>query len=176
MSNKLGLLSEDEVRQVARIVEALDHSTFDYLQLELGDLKLTIGKGAGVPLAAPAAAVPVAAAPVAAMPAAPASLAAPAPAPAPIAAPAPAAVADGTVAITSPIMGRFYAQPEPGAPPFVAVGMSVTEDTTVGLVEVMKVFNAITARVRGVVTEICIRDADLIEFGQVMYRVRPVAA
>ena len=49
-------LSEDEVRQISRIIDTLNHSTFDYLQLEFGALKLTIGKGAqvGAPSSAPA--------------------------------------------------------------------------------------------------------------------------
>ena len=81
------------------------------------------------------------------------------------------AVQQGPVAITAPIMGRFYAQPEPGT--FRGVGAMVSKDTTVALIEVMKVFNAVPAGVSGVVTEICLQDAEIIEYGQVMFRVRP---
>jgi biotin carboxyl carrier protein len=86
------------------------------------------------------------------------------------------AVQQGTVAITAPIMGRFCAQPEPGTAPFVVVGAMVrknTKDTTVALIEVMKVFNAVPAGVSSVVTDICMQDAEIIEYGQVMFRVRP---
>ena len=49
--------------------------------------------------------------------------------------------------ITAPLLGTFYVAPEPGAPPFVKVGQQITEDTTVGLIEVMKVFNSVRAAV-----------------------------
>lgn len=163
-------LSEDEVRQISRIIDTLNHSTFDYLQLEFGALKLTIGKGAqvGVPSSAPA---PT---PVAASVAAPATVAAAAPS-APASAPASADVplAAGEVAITASMIGRFYSQPEPGAAAYVSVGATVREDSTVGLVEAMKMFNAVHAGVNGVITRICVQDAALVEYGQVLFHVRP---
>ena len=163
-------LSEDEVRQISRIIDTLNHSTFDYLQLEFGALKLTIGKGAqvGAPSSAPA---PT---PVAASVAAPATVAAAAPS-APASAPASADVplAAGEVAITASMIGRFYSQPEPGAAAYVSVGATVREDSTVGLVEAMKMFNAVHAGVNGVVTRICVQDAALVEYGQVLFHVRP---
>jgi acetyl-CoA carboxylase biotin carboxyl carrier protein len=162
-------LTEDEVRQVARLIETLNGSTFDYLQLELGELKLTIAKsGAAVPgasaasPAAPAASVAPAAAAAATAP--PAAGAAPA---------AAAAVDDGTRAITSPMIGRFYSQSEPGAAPYVTVGAKVDETSTVGLVEAMKMFNAVHAGVKGTITQILVQDAALVEYGQVLFRVKP---
>lgn len=174
MSDSLSSLKEEDVQQLARIIESLEQSAFDYLQLQVGDMKVTIGKG-NVPVAgAPAFAAP--AAPAYAPPPATQVQAAPAPAPTP-AAPARKAAAGptpaGMIDIKSEIMGMFYAQPEPGAPPFVAIGAEVKEDTTVCLVEVMKTFNAIPAGVRGVITEICVENAQLVEYGQVMFRVRP---
>lgn len=176
MSNAFGSLNDDEIKQMARLIEALEQSTFDYLQLEVGDLKVTIGKGS-VPPNGVAPTVSAAAAPAAAP--APQLHAAPRATPqaAPPAQPAKdeATAADGTVAITAPIIGRYYAQPEPGAPPFVTVGATVTEDTTVGLIEVMKTFNAVRAGVSGVIAELCVADAQLVEYGQVLFRVRPAA-
>jgi len=190
VSNTFDSLSDDDVRQIALLVETLDRSNFDYLQVDVGNLKVTIGKGNAPPgaVAAPgAAAVPAAwpgtAAPV--IPGAPAAAAAAAPVPAPGSAPVPAAAQaavateqapeDGTVAIVAPLMGRFYAKPEPGAAPFVSVGTAVNADTTVGLIEVMKVFTAVRAGVSGVVTEICVQDAGFIEYGHILFRVRPAA-
>ena len=72
-------------------------------------------------------------------------------------------------------MGRFYAKPEPGAAPFVSVGAEVNPDTTVALIEVMKVFTAIRAGVHGVVTEVCVQNEQYIEYGQILFRVRPAA-
>ncbi len=178
MSNKIDSLTDDEVRQITQLVETLEKSSFDYLQLTVGDLKVTIGKGGvppgqGEPAAAAPAAVPAAPAPapVAAAPAPAAPPVMPAPKPASQAASAPAA--DGTVAIVAPMMGRFYAKPEPGAAPFVTVGAKVSADSTVGLIEVMKVFTAVRAGVEGVITEICVQDAQFIEYGHVLFRVRP---
>jgi acetyl-CoA carboxylase biotin carboxyl carrier protein len=158
-------LSEDEVRQIGRIIEILSRSDFDHLQLEFGDLKLTIGKGGALTAAAaaPQAAVHAAqphASTSAAMPLQAATRDEP---------------QDGSVAVTAPLLGRFYSQPEPGATPFVSVGSDVSEDTTVGLIEVMKTFNAVRAGVSGTVTQICVRDAELVEYGQALLRVRPPA-
>ena len=75
--------------------------------------------------------------------------------------------------IVVPLIGRFYTQSEPGGPPFVSVGSEVTEDMTVGLIEVMKTFNAVRAGVDGVFTEICVQDTQLVEYGDVLFRVRP---
>ncbi len=167
-------LSEDEVRQISRIIDTLNHSTFDYLQLEFGALKLTIGKGAqvGAPSSAPSGAPSGAPAP--APVAAPAAVAAAAPS-ASASAPASADVplAAGEVAITASMIGRFYSQPEPGAAAYVSVGATVREDSTVGLVEAMKMFNAVHAGVNGVITRICVQDAALVEYGQVLFHVRP---
>jgi biotin carboxyl carrier protein len=49
----------------------------------------------------------------------------------------------------------------------------VTGETTVGLIEVMKTFNAVSAGISGVVTEICVQDAQLVEYGDVLIRIRP---
>src|SRR5262249_1913313 len=82
------------------------------------------------------------------------------------------AAARSSLEIKSPIMGMFYAQPEPGAPPFVTLGAVVDEGTTVGLVEVMKTFNAVSAGVSGKIVEVCARNGELVEFGQVLFRVQ----
>jgi acetyl-CoA carboxylase biotin carboxyl carrier protein len=170
-------LTEDEVRRIGRIIETLEQSTFDYLQLELGALKLTVAKGnaaMALPTAAPAVAAPAPAPTPAAPPPAP-SVASPAPAgtaSAPAAAAASAA-GSGLVDIVSPMIGRFYSQPEPGAAPFVTPGAKVGPETTVGLVEAMKMFNAVHAGTTGTIAEVCVQDATIVEYGQVLFRVRP---
>jgi acetyl-CoA carboxylase biotin carboxyl carrier protein len=133
----------------------------------------------GTALGAPASAQPspaasaAAAAPVAAAAPAQTSSAASATAPSRKPAASTASAPAGTIDIKAQIMGMFYAQPEPGAPPFVSVGAQVKKDTTVCLIEVMKTFNAMTAGVNGVITEICAENAQLVEYGQVLFRVRP---
>lgn len=177
MNKPLAILGDEEVRQIALLVETLEHSTFDFLQMELGDLKVTIGKGNAPPGKGAAAAAPSASVVPQAAAVAPGS---PAPAVAEPKSPAiPEAKAspgqDGTVAVVTPMIGRFYAKPEPGAAPFVSVGTEVKPDSTVALVEVMKVFTAVCAGVQGVVTEICVQDGQLVEYGQVLFRVRLAA-
>ena len=171
-------LSASDIRQIAALMEALDRSGFDTLQIETGDLKLSLSKG-GAPAASAAVAPAAPPAPMPAPAAAPVRQAAPpAPAAAAPAAPRPAAAPaadDGTVSIRSPIMGQFYSRPDPAAPPFVTLGSQVEPETTVALVEVMKVFNAITAGVKGEIVEICVQDAEPIELGQILFKVRPAA-
>jgi acetyl-CoA carboxylase biotin carboxyl carrier protein len=171
VSHTLSLLSDADIRQLAQLIESLDRSAFDFLQVQVGDLKVTIGKGDPTALAAPAASLP--AAPVAVAPPAAAASAAAAPASAAASQPTQAAAAEeGVIDITSPLLGVFYAQAEPGAPPFVTVGSEVREDTTVALVEVMKTFNAVPAGRRGTIVEVCAPNAQMVEFGQVLFRLR----
>jgi acetyl-CoA carboxylase biotin carboxyl carrier protein len=153
-------LSEDDVLHILKLI---DESHFDYFQLEVGDLKITVSKGEPIPIAA-----------------APASAAATTPRPAPAAAPAPkpeapkaAPIPPGMAPITAPLLGTFYVAPEPGAPPFVKVGETITEDTTVGLIEVMKVFNSVRSGVRGVVTELVVQNGQFVEHGQTLFLVKP---
>ncbi|CUK05562.1 Biotin carboxyl carrier protein of acetyl-CoA carboxylase [Ruegeria denitrificans] len=110
------------------------------------------------------AAAPVQVAVPAAAPAAP--LAAPATAPA--AAEAPAAQEDPAShpgAVTSPMVGTVYMQPEPGAPSFISVGASVSEGDTLLIVEAMKTMNHIHAPKSGTIKRILVGDGDAVEFG-----------
>jgi acetyl-CoA carboxylase biotin carboxyl carrier protein len=161
-------LSEDDVLHILKLI---DESQFDYFQLEMGDLKITVSKGDPIPLNAAPQSIAVAPAAVAA-PAAAAPKAAPAPAAAAQAA-KPAAIPEGHLAITAPLLGTFYVAPEPGAPPFVQVGQEVTEDTTCGLIEVMKVFSSVRAGVKGTIVEVVAPNGGFVEFGQALYIVKP---
>ena len=153
-------LSEDDVLHILKLI---DESQFDYFQLEVGDLKITVSKGEPIPIAA-------AAAPAAVTAPKPAHAAAPAAKPeTPKATPIP----PGMAPITAPILGTFYVAPEPGAPPFVKVGETITEDTTVGLIEVMKVFNSVRSGVKGVVTELVVQNGQFVEHGQTLFLVKP---
>lgn len=176
MSGKFDELSEADIAKIGRIVEALDRSGFDYLSLDLGGFKLTVGTGnVALDEAADAPAVSASAAPAPATPpvSAPAPEAGESAAHAP-AAPTPAAPAEeGLVDVTATTMGHFYSRPEPTAEPFVTLGATVEADSTIGLIEVMKLFNGISAGVAGTVAEICVEDAQLVEYGQVLMRVRP---
>lgn len=177
MSNTFDKFSESDIAKIGELVEALDKSSFDFLSLELAEFKLTVGKGnvsaEALAGAQPGATITAAGSPVAAVSQAPAPAAA-AIAPAEAAAASPAApVEEGLVDVVATTMGRFYTRPEPNAPPYVAVGDRVEAGTTVGLIELMKLFNGVTAGVDGTVAQICVEEAQLVEFGQVLMRIRP---
>ena len=78
--------------------------------------------------------------------------------------------------MVSPLSGLFYSRPEPGAPPFAQVGSVVEQGATLGLVEIMKVFNAIAAPVRGTLAEVCVAENDVVAFGQTLFRIQPADA
>ena len=77
------------------------------------------------------------------------------------------------LSITAPLLGTFYIAPEPGAPPFVKVGQQITEDTTVGLIEVMKVFNSVRSTVKGTIVDLVVQNGQFVEFGQTLFVVKP---
>ena len=116
----------------------------------------------------------------------------PMPAPAPVAAPAPAPVAsegassadsgvnasdatdeigDGQV-IRSPMVGTFYASPNPESEPFVRVGSTVEEGEVVCIVEAMKMFNQIESEVSGKITSVLVENGQPVEFDQPLFVVR----
>jgi len=115
--------------------------------------------------------------------AAPVSFAAPQQFAAPMAAPpagaAPAAPAaatssdDGLIAIKSPTVGTFYQSQSPGEPAFVKVGDTVNADTTVCIVEAMKLFNKIPAKVSGTIAKVLLADGEAVEYGQTLFLVKP---
>jgi acetyl-CoA carboxylase biotin carboxyl carrier protein len=105
--------------------------------------------------------------------------AAPVAAPAPSAAPAAAEKASREsrgAEITSPMVGTFYRAPSPDASPYAEVGDRVRKDTTVCIVEAMKVMNEIKAEVDGEILEILVQNGEPVEFGQPLFLVRPTAA
>src|SRR5258707_15861892 len=161
-------LSEDDVLHILKLI---DESKFDYFQLEVGELKITVSKGDPIPIAGAAQPAPASVAP------SPAPAAAK-PAPAASAAPAaqaakPVTVPEGMLPITAPLLGTFYVAPEPGAPPFVQIGAAITEDTTVGLIEVMKVFNSVRSSVKGTVVQVVAQNGQFVEYGQTLFLVKP---
>jgi acetyl-CoA carboxylase biotin carboxyl carrier protein len=80
---------------------------------------------------------------------------------------------DDLLAVPSPMLGTFYRAESPGATPFVEVGAEVEPDTTVCIIEVMKMMNSVAAGVSGRVVEICARNGELVEYGAPLFRVAP---
>src|SRR5690606_31537048 len=101
---------------------------------------------------------------------------APAPAPA-AAAPAPAEAAPPPGAtIDAPMVGVFYRRPSPAAPPFVEEGAVVTAETTIGILEIMKMMSPVVAGAAGVLTRFLVADGEAVEFGQPLAALDPAGA
>lgn len=154
--------------EVLRLVR--DSDTCTSLDLQIGDIKLSVTRAGGAARAGEAAAAP----PVkpAAMPAA-SSLAAAAPAPTAPAAALSTAEQEGLVPVRTPTLGVFYRAASPEVPPFVKEGDRVKAEDQVGLLEVMKLFSPVTAGVSGKVVKILVADNVLVEHGQTLMLIQP---
>lgn len=163
------ILTYDDLLQIVELIKSAE--SFSEFHLKVGDIELDLRKvAAGAAAAAPASVPP-------ADPTTPAPAAAPSAAPAasPVRArPAPEIAADA-IAIKSPMVGTFYTSPEPGAKPFVEVGQAVNPDTTVCIIEVMKLMNSIPAGCKGTVTHVLVDDAEPVDAGEVLIIIKPHA-
>jgi acetyl-CoA carboxylase biotin carboxyl carrier protein len=170
-------INQDDVLEILKIIE---ESTFDELHLEMGELKLIVKKYAGQggiekrelnpqePTKSPVPGENPEAAPVQGSKA-PSVI--PSEAPALSEEPPVSLEEEGLTPIKSPMLGTFYRTPKPGAPPFVEVGQVVSEDDTVCIIEVMKLFNTIKAGIRGRIAKICAENAQMVEFQQILFLV-----
>jgi len=75
--------------------------------------------------------------------------------------------------INSPMVGTFYASSSPEADPYVKVGDHVTDESTVCVIEAMKVFNEIRSEMSGTIEKILVKNATAVEFGQPLFVIRP---
>lgn len=158
-------LDFSELRQ---LVAALDQTDIAELTLKNPNFELTLRKAS-----APSQAVMLAADAMLQPAVAPQALATTA-APAPAAAPAapPAAVVSDLYEITSPMVGTFYRSPAPDESPFVDTGDRIKSGQTVCIIEAMKLMNELEAEVSGEIVEILVQNAEPVEFGQPLMRVK----
>ena len=156
-----------DIDRIRQIVELMEQHELSEVDLQQGDAKIKLNRGSATPVYA-----------------APAAVAAPLPSAAPVAnAPAAdsrsgdASAVDtaATVTINSPMVGTFYARPNPEAEAFVKVGTMVNDDTVVCIIEAMKVFNEIPAECRGKIVEVLAEDQQPVDFGKPLFRVLPSA-
>ncbi len=152
-----------DVRRIRRLVELMKEHDLSEIDIREGATRIKLRRGADpvVTVAAPP--------PASAYPAAPPASGYPA---APPAAAEPRRADDAHIAvIKSPIVGTFYAAPNPESPPFVKVGDHVGPETTVCIVEAMKVFNQIPAEVSGKIQSVLVENGQPVEFGQPLFKV-----
>ncbi len=80
---------------------------------------------------------------------------------------------ENLIDITSPMVGTFYASASPDSPPFVAIGQSVKVGDPLCIIEAMKMMNELPSEINGTIAEICVNNADIVEYGQVLFKVKP---
>ena len=78
------------------------------------------------------------------------------------------------IAIKAPMLGTFYSAPKPGTPPFVEKGRLISEDDSVCIIEVMKLFNTVKAGIRGRIAKICAENGQMVEYQQTLFLVEEV--
>lgn len=151
----------DLLEQMTRLMKENDLNTIDVRD---GDKRVILKRGALMAPVSGAGFVPQYAPSAAPSAAAPSAGGAP-----------PAASGDESnlVPIKSPMVGTFYSSASPEAKPFVSVGSTVDEETDVCIIEAMKVFNNIKAETRGTITKILVENGATVEFGQVLFLVKP---
>ncbi len=151
-----------DVRKIRQLVALMKDHDLSEIDIQQGEVRIQLRR-AGVAVAAGALPQMAAAAP---LPAVRAIEAAPAETPA-------ARDESRYAVVKSPMVGTFYAAPDPDSPPYVKVGDHVGPETTVCIVEAMKVFNQIPAEVSGKIVAVLVENGQPVEFGQPLFRVDP---
>ena len=152
-----------DLKDIKAIIDLMKKNSINEFELEKEQFKIKLRRElqSKTPAAAPVTVIeaPAAAAPAAAAPAATAPAAAP---------------ANDGAEIKSPMIGTFYRAPSPEAAAYVEVGTEVGPDTVVCIIEAMKVMNEIKAEQRGVITSVLVENGNPIEFGQALFKIRPI--
>ena len=150
-----------DLKAIKQVVEMMKRSEISEFEIEEKDFKLRLSRKNGetqiIQASAPIAAAPVAAA----APAAPAAAAAAAP-----------VEEKGISIVKSPMVGTFYSAASPESPVFAKAGTKVSADTTVCIIEAMKVMNEIQAEISGTVTEVLVENGEAVEYGQPLFKVK----
>lgn len=157
-----------DLKDIKAIIDLMKKNSISEFELEKQDFKIKLKRSANggshaghieeatgtSPYPIPHAAVPIPLIPASATPAAPSGPA--------------------ELEIKSPMVGTFYRAPSPESGNYVEIGSEVNSDTVVCIIEAMKVMNEIKAEVKGVVTQILVDNAKPVEFGQPLFKIRPI--
>jgi acetyl-CoA carboxylase biotin carboxyl carrier protein len=165
-----------DLGQLERLLSFMSEHGLEEFEYAHGDLRIRLKKAIASASSAPGRALPAASqTSVPAMPArAEATRSESEPVAAEHAAPAPAgAPADDLHVIKSPIVGTFYAAPNPESGPFVKVGDTVQAGQTVCIIEAMKLMNEIEADISGEVARIMVENGQPVEYGEPLFALRP---
>jgi acetyl-CoA carboxylase biotin carboxyl carrier protein len=150
-----------DVRKVRKFIELMNEHDLTEIDLRQGDQRIRLRRGPETVTVATVPAMPAGAAGFSGGHGAPSKDA--------------VASADegNAVLIRSPMVGTFYSAANPESPPFVKIGDQVGPETTVCIVEAMKVFNEIPAECSGRIVAMLVQNGDPVEFGQPLFRVEP---
>ena len=153
-----------DIRKIKKLIEMLEESQLSEIEITEGEESIRLSRGAAS-----------AGAPLLSQPLAPVSMpveAAPVQAPQP-ATPAPAPEVTQTLdtagTVNSPMVGTFYASPNPDSKPYVEIGSRVSVGDTLCMIEAMKIFNQVDAEVSGVVKKILKSSGDPVEYGETLF-------
>ena len=154
-----------DLKDIKAIIDLMKKNSLSEFELEKQDFKIKLKRGGAGIIAAPMDEGVTYALPASVQIAQPA-----------VASPATASSAanSGNLEIKSPMIGTFYRAPSPESDEYVQIGSEVNPDTVVCLIEAMKVMNEIKAEVRGVITEILVDNAKPVEFGQPLFKIKPL--
>ena len=155
------MYSVDQIKQLIEILEKSNLAVMEITDENNGSIRLE------KPQAAPVNTFAVNAGSVPVMPTATEAVAQPAP----VAQAVAPATQDTGASIKSPMVGVFYAAPSPDSEPFVTVGKKVNKGDVVCIVEAMKLMNEITAEQSGTISEICVNNGDIVEYGQTLFKI-----
>jgi len=155
-----------DLDHLQKLVELMDKFDLNEVKLQKGNERVILRRGIGgddsghmIPMPMAHAMAPAAAPAIAAS--APASAAA-----------APAASEENLPSIKSPTVGTFYSAAQPGEPAFVKAGDRVKAESTVCIIEAMKVFNQIPAKMSGTIVKCLVKDGDPVDFGQPLFLIK----
>ena len=137
-----------DIRKIKKLIDLMIESDLQAIEVKEGDQSISLTRPTPV-YAAASVAAPVTSAPM-----------------------APAAKTPRGAVESSPMVGVFYSAPSPGEPPFVNVGQTVSAGETLGIIEAMKIMNPIEATQSGVIEEILVKNGEVIQFGQPLFRYR----
>ncbi|MHA3061021.1 acetyl-CoA carboxylase biotin carboxyl carrier protein [Acinetobacter sp. ANC 4636] len=138
-----------DIRKIKKLIDLMIESDLHAIEVKEGDQSIALTRRSPAPIQMGVAAMP-----------------------APSAESTPKAKTPRGIVETSPMVGVYYAAPSPGEAPFVQVGQTVSAGDTLGIIEAMKIMNPIEATQSGVIEEILVKNGEVIEFGQPLFRYR----
>lgn len=134
-----------DVRKIKKLIDLMIESDLQALEVKEGDQSISLTRRLPTTAAAPVVVTEM---------------------------PAPTARVNRGAVELSPMVGVFYAAPNPGEAPFAKVGQTIQAGDTLGIIEAMKIMNPIEATQSGVIEEILVSNGDVVQFGQPLFRFR----